>query len=960
MKKLQKLLAMMLTVVLCVGTIGDAGFKVFAADAEDETAAEEAADEEGTSEETVVPAKEQAEEDEDPVAGEPADDGAVTKLIVNGTSMLGIKAGHFLKPNGEQYSGSIAEAMQKPYMYYDKEEGILQLHDITLDGKYGFLNDGVCSTGIEFAGDKLIVEVIGECLIEQEGVAGEDAYGINADGDLTIRNTQKDEKAVYGSLKIKPASKANWISSIKCTGKLDIINCCDAVGSEAGYEPDEGLTVEAGGYDVVRSVNGAEIDCKGDMIVTYATVRVYPADNATATRGIVCGGGLNIASGYVAVLNMSFKEYNNSVRVAIMAEADINIGADAEVVAISDGDHGTGIGSRKGNIVISGTLAANGKVDAVYANKEVILNGCAVRYPEEGRRSESGKSIVDYYGEYPDQVMIQKGRYSDVWVGGHRLASWDKDLSTFFETDGAGSCTFDAETGTLTLKNISGVKYGGPEGTDISPSAPSEKHAIYVKEPLTIIGENVNIEYDKDIIYAKDATDISLSGNFSFKSKLAAVNSEGGVKIVGGDTVVKAECEGTAIYSGQLNITDAVAEITSNKTVGIISKRSISFNGCDATVNGDSRAILVLSSEEDAITISDDITILEPEGAKITKEGGATFIVDGTSFAKKVHIGKAYVAPKGSALNPVPEGLDVVTALTLVKGQKFKMPSSGWTVAKADKKYVTISKKGKLNAKKATPDGSVVTITNGSRTIDIRVIQPKFESTKPIKMEAKEGAEPVSCGFVVGDDTVPVAYYSSTPDVVAVNDEGMLEAKTYGTSTITAFVNGKAYTRKVKVTEPEPLKEREIHVNLNVSKSITVKGVKISEWTVPDPDKEHVSVKKTKVTAKTAGEYILTGKDKKDNTYKVHLIVDDPEIKEPAFEPDAHKAGTYKYKIKTEPGVSIPLEFASMDQPVFFRSGNGAVAYVDEELRLNPQEHGKCKLTAKINGKTVTISVVVE
>ena len=196
----------------------------------------------------------------------------------------------------------------------------------------------------------------------------------------------------------------------------------------------------------------------------------------------------------------------------------------------------------------------------------------------------------------------------------------------------------------------------------------------------------------------------------------------------------------------------------------------------------------------------------------------------------------------------------------------------------------------------------------------------------------------------MGDDIVPVAYYSSTPDVVAVNDEGMLEAKTYGTSTITAFVNGKAYTRKVNVTESEPLKEREIHVNLNVPKNITIKGVKIKEWTVADIDKEHVSVKKTKVTAKTAGEYMLTGKDKDDNIYNVQLIVDDPEIKEPVFAPAEHKAGSYKYKIKTEPGVSIPLEFASMDQPILFRSGNGAVAYVDEELRLNPQERGKCSL----------------
>ncbi len=324
------------------------------------------------------------------------------------------------------------------------------------------------------------------------------------------------------------------------------------------------------------------------------------------------------------------------------------------------------------------------------------------------------------------------------------------------------------------------------------------------------------------------------------------------------------------------------------------------------------------------------------------------------------------VLPKGtevhrpSALNPVPENLDSAYTLTLVKGQKFNMPGSGWkSVDKNDKKYVSVSKKGAVKAKKATPEGVVSKMTNGSRTIEIKVIQPKFESSKTMKLEAKAVSEPVSCGFVPGDALVSVAYYSSSPDIVTVSDKGMLEAKTYGTATITAYVNGKAYNRKVKVTEPEPLKERKIHVNLNVKKNITIKGVKIKEWTVDDYAKEYVSIRKTQVTGKMAGEFTLNGKDKDDNLYRVTLIVDDPELKEPAFAPDKHKAGTYKYKLETEAGTVAFLKYVSMNQPLCFKSSNGSVAYVDEKLRLVAQNKGKCKLTAKINGKTVTINVKV-
>ena len=192
MKKLQRFLAMMMTVIMTAGTLGDAGFTVFAAEPEaEENVSEDALSEDAAeaSGETAVEADAETEEDavaegtaeEDPAEEEPAVDGDVSKLVVNGTNMLlSSNKNSFLKENGQPYHGNLSDIMTKPYMYYDADKTTLILHDITLDGTYGVANTNKCSKGIDFQGGRLYVEIIGECKIELEGVDGEDCYGIYA------------------------------------------------------------------------------------------------------------------------------------------------------------------------------------------------------------------------------------------------------------------------------------------------------------------------------------------------------------------------------------------------------------------------------------------------------------------------------------------------------------------------------------------------------------------------------------------------------------------------------------------------------------------------------------------------------------------------------------------------------------------------------------------------------------
>ncbi len=316
---------------------------------------------------------------------------------------------------------------------------------------------------------------------------------------------------------------------------------------------------------------------------------------------------------------------------------------------------------------------------------------------------------------------------------------------------------------------------------------------------------------------------------------------------------------------------------------------------------------------------------------------------------------------KASALNPVPIIKAGDTAITLVKGQKFTLPalSSGKWAVTAKNKYVSVSKKGVLSAKKVT-DGADVSITDGVRTVKITIVQPKF-TTKTIKAEVTDfTGKPL--GFDPGSTDLKVAYYCSSPDVVLV-EGGQFIAVGKGSATVTAYVNGKAYNCKVSVKAGEDVYQSSLHLNVGKAKKLSLKGVKVAEW-VPDTEGV-VEINKTKITPKTTGMVTLKAKDKdgnilknkSGNEYLVYVKVEDPTITTAGFTPN--KSNT-KYSVKLKKGDMLDITFAHMYQDVIFKSSKGEIAFADEYGNIRAQKAGKSKLTAKINKKTITINVTVE
>ncbi len=287
--------------------------------------------------------------------------------------------------------------------------------------------------------------------------------------------------------------------------------------------------------------------------------------------------------------------------------------------------------------------------------------------------------------------------------------------------------------------------------------------------------------------------------------------------------------------------------------------------------------------------------------------------------------------------------------LWLVQGQKFTM-ESGWTLAnpKADKKYVSLSNKGAFKAKKVTV--APVVLVKGDRKINVTITKPEIEKKFTI-VHDEENNESRKVQFTYDVDHLNVYWYSAAPDVAVVDQDGTVTAVGKGKAKITAYIYGCAYNCTVTVNELKT-ENRTLHVNVGGSKSVSLTKSNKPVWS--SGDTTVAMMKKSKVTGVAAGHTDLTAVMKDGSIYTVALTVEDITLKncQPA-------KGKNKYNMTLKAGESVALAFVSVEQEYVFKSSKPDVAYVDEDGWVVAKAAGKTKLTTKINGKTVTVNVVV-
>ncbi|MBP5609176.1 MAG: Ig-like domain-containing protein [Lachnospiraceae bacterium] len=456
------------------------------------------------------------------------------------------------------------------------------------------------------------------------------------------------------------------------------------------------------------------------------------------------------------------------------------------------------------------------------------------------------------------------------------------------------------------------------------------------------VGESVSLNA---AVYPEDASDKSVSWNSSDAAVVEVDENGRAVAVASGNAVITViTVDGNHKDTCEVTVVEKAVPVSINKIT--LDKEELKFKTGDAPVQLKAEIEPEEAEGVKLIWTSTDVSVAAvSDNGLVTPVGEGSALISVSDEAGLVSAGcKVTVRPKQSAMNPVIEIEDKEEAeLHMVRGQKFSLPDDNWSVTK--NKYVTISKKGVITAKNVT--SSAVKLTNGKKTISVFVTQPKM--TK--KSVTYEVGEKHKTDFIYDDKNLVVQWYSSAPDVAAV-DDGMIETKGKGTAVITAYINGKAYTCKVKVKETVVAAERDLHLTLKVPKTISLKGVKKPKWVADAP--ELVRINGNKFTALKSGETTLTAQSG-DKVYKIHLYAEDPTISTRGITP----AGKNKYKVTLKPGETLPIEFNYVDQEVIFKSSKGEYAYYDDG-EIVAQKKGKTKLSAKINGKTITITVTVE
>ena len=297
-----------------------------------------------------------------------------------------------------------------------------------------------------------------------------------------------------------------------------------------------------------------------------------------------------------------------------------------------------------------------------------------------------------------------------------------------------------------------------------------------------------------------------------------------------------------------------------------------------------------------------------------------------------------------TAMTPVPVITTGTKELYLVKDQKFTLKNNDFE--SSDPSIISISKTGVFKVKKVTTGEPVLLTGKDGSRINVYVSKPVMQ--KSMKLKAGDKDQKPSFEY---DNHLYVTWEIDNPDVATVDTNGNVTAIANGKTYVIAHVNGKIYKCKVVVSEAATPEERAIHLNVLKKKKVTVKGMKTPGWVSGNTDV--VKINGTRfIAGGNPGKATVTSSDGK---YKVRVYVEDPTIVSEGF---TLRKG--KYNITMKGGDIKRIKFKKLYRNVRFKSSKAENAFIDEDGYIRARKKGKAKLTAKINGKIVTINVTVQ
>ncbi len=193
--------------------------------------------------------------------------------------------------------------------------------------------------------------------------------------------------------------------------------------------------------------------------------------------------------------------------------------------------------------------------------------------------------------------------------------------------------------------------------------------------------------------------------------------------------------------------------------------------------------------------------------------------------------------------------------------------------------------------------------------------------------------------------------------VVSVTNKGKITAIGSGTTHMTVTNNGQS--RKLTVTVAEPAVKIK-HMNTGAKEKEGIYGIKGAiVWNVSDNKIARVD-QKGRIWADQAGNTLLTYKCG-GFEYMMYLYVDEINFKGEKLYGTANLSGSgLRYRLNMKAESAFFLKKENISQSVLFKSSKDSVVFVDEAGVVTARKKGKANLTAKVNGRKITIKVNVE
>ncbi|MBQ9437182.1 MAG: hypothetical protein IJU50_02520, partial [Lachnospiraceae bacterium] len=338
----------------------------------------------------------------------------------------------------------------------------------------------------------------------------------------------------------------------------------------------------------------------------------------------------------------------------------------------------------------------------------------------------------------------------------------------------------------------------------------------------------------------------------------------------------------------------------------------------------------------------------------------------------------------------------VKKAITLLPGERASLSLEGFggyrdcysvfwqssndEVAKVEDGTVCAIAKGStkisayVNGKAYTASVKVADVKNAgtvsSQTISLAPLQtltPKFadgfsiknaeftaDEEHPVKVEMKKNGK---LDFVQNN-------------VVRITAAGKITAVGVGTTTITAVKNGVSKSFTVSVQPPSPTI---VYMNAGASKTLKFYNVKASangvSWKSDNESLTGNAAKgKLKAPAGASGKatvtclcdsYHVDGVEGTGFTYTAIVYVENPRLVAEPANNFIEKTTGQKYTLALQNGETYFLQKEGVSKPILFQSSKNTVAFVDEAGMVYARGKGKATLSAKVNGKKISVAVTV-